>query len=91
MEFKFTADQARKAVMDAHAPYPPEEVYDRIRRMAETGHVRAIFNSDRWNDELTGMLSEDGYGLYVVPTPGGRVYVTWGPTSSRKLREAVGD
>ena len=87
MRIRFTADQAREAVAEIHAPYTSEEVYEKIERLARSGRVHATFSGDRWSDELTKMLAEDGYGLQVVTHPIGKVaYVTWGP-SSRKLRE----
>lgn len=89
MEFKFTADQAREAVAGVRVPHSPEVVYNRIRELAEMGLVQAIFNSDRWCDELTGMLSRDGYSLWFVSRDG-VVYVTWGK-EPRKLMEGGND
>lgn len=89
MAFKITADQAREVAAGVRVPYPPEEVYNRIRELAEMGFTQAIFNSDRWSNELTGMLSKDGYSLWFVPRDGA-VYVTWGK-EPRKLMEGGND
>ncbi len=86
MTFKFTAEQAREAVAGARALYSSEEVYNRIRELAEMGFTQAIFDSDRWSGELTGMLSKDGYGLWI----GAQVSVTWGK-EPRKLMEGGND
>lgn len=93
MEFKFTADQAREAVTAAHVPYTPEEVYEKIERLARSGQTRAVFSGDRWSDELTEVLEGDGYSLRVARpiALSGVVYVAWGPPSSRRLREGGGN
>lgn len=54
VEFRITADQAREAVAEAHAPYTPEEVYEKIERLARSGKSWATFSRDRLSDRVGG-------------------------------------
>ena len=88
---RFTADQARQVVAEANVAYRLGEVYEKIERLARSGRMWATFREERWSGELMRILTENGYGLRVVPRSTGNVIcVTWGP-KSRELREGVGD
>lgn len=87
MGSRFTAEHARRAVEKACVPYTLEEVCGRIKRMAEAGRLWTEFEANRWDDKLTAMLSEDGYGVKFIRMDTA-VLVTWG-RKPRRLRGAA--